>query len=100
MVDRVDGDDVGVLQLGECLRLAEELGRDFQRHEAVGQVPLLGEVHPAECSPAQLSNQVKAHEIVAHLGHCGQAAHQAIGHVRVGEVDVSKQPGVAVATRE
>ena len=72
-----------MLEPGQHLRLAGELGRDLQRHGAVGQVALAGEVDPAECPPAQLADQPEAQELVAHLGHRRQAEGQAIGRPRI-----------------
>ena len=55
VVDRVDRDDVGVLEPGEHLRLVPLGPRDLQRDRAVAQLDLLGQVHPGERPPAQLA---------------------------------------------
>jgi hypothetical protein len=99
-VDRVDGDDVGVLQLGERLRLVEADRRDLQRDGTRSQVVLACKVHPAERPPAQLPDQPEAQELTSHLGLRRQADHRAIRRLRVAEVDVPELPRVVDAARE
>src|SRR5262249_2515342 len=73
-VQRIDGDDVGVLQPGQPLRLAQGLGGDLQGHEPVGQVTLSGQVDAAERAAAQLGQQVEAEEGAADLGQLDEVA--------------------------
>ena len=47
-VRRIDGDDIGVLEPGEGLILAEQFRRDFQGHRPVGKRDLTGQEHAAE----------------------------------------------------
>jgi hypothetical protein len=56
-MDRVDRHDVGVLELGERPRFAEQVGDDLEDHEAIGQLALLGQVDPAERPAPQLGEE-------------------------------------------
>lgn len=47
-VCRIDGHNVGVLELGQRVRLAREFTRDFQRDKTMGQLRLPGQEYPAE----------------------------------------------------
>jgi hypothetical protein len=52
-----------MLELGQRLRLAEQLGGDLQRHGAIGQVALPRQVDAAERPPAQLADQPESGEV-------------------------------------
>jgi hypothetical protein len=64
-VDRVDRDDVGVLQLGERLRFAHDVRRDFQGDETVGEIALFGQIDLPERTAAQDGAQMKSKEMRA-----------------------------------
>ena len=76
VVDREDRHDVGVLELGQRLRLAARLGRDLQSDQPIGQVLLPGQEDPAEGPSPQLFDEVEAEEDVPPLGHRDQAPGQ------------------------
>lgn len=59
-MDRVDRDDIRVLEPGQCPGLAGQVGRDLERDEPVGELALTGEVYPAKCASAQYCNQLKS----------------------------------------
>ena len=81
---RVNRHDVGVLQLGQSLRLAQNVGRNLQGHVARGQVALLGQVDAAEGAAAELCQQPEAEEIGSGQRHLSQGFGQTLGHVAAG----------------
>ncbi len=56
---------MGVLQPGQRLRLAGAGARDLEGHQAVRQVPLLGEEDPGDPAPAELVEQSEATDRLA-----------------------------------
>ena len=68
---RVDGDDVGVLQPGERLRLARAVAGDLQRHRPVRELTLLGQEDAGEGPPAQLLDEAEAGDRLPGLGKGG-----------------------------
>ena len=67
-VDRIDGDDVGVLKLGEHPRLVVESRRDLENDGPIRQVTLASEIDLAESPSAKLVDQPKSDEILARRG--------------------------------
>ena len=103
---RVDGDDVGVLEPRERLRLARTGSRHLERDGPVGQMPLLRKIDPRECASAQLLDQPEPRDRLAGLrerrtvlagptrGQCAGPAEQVVNledfSERVGDV---RKPG-------
>jgi len=70
-VDGVNGDDVGVQQLGEGARLVVAAAGDLEDDVAVGQLALAGDEDAGEGALAEQRDQAEAHEVVADAGHVG-----------------------------
>ena len=100
LMDRVDRHDVGVLQLGERPRFAEQLGDDLQHHEAVGQLALPGQIDAAEGAPTQLGEQAKAEELAPDPGHRRHGPGQPSRDVGVRAVQLVEDLGVLPAPLE
>ena len=67
-MDRVDGDDVGVLQLGQGLGLGPLGGGALQDHVAVGQVGLFGQEDAGEGPAPQLAAEQEVEDLVPRRG--------------------------------
>ena len=63
-VNRVDGNDVGVLQSRQHPGLVALRGRQLQGHEAVPQAQLLRQEDPRERSSAKLQDEAKPRNLV------------------------------------
>ena len=85
-VERVDRDDIGVLELGQGLGLAEDVAGDLQRHRPAAEVRLPGEVDPAERPAAQLLLQPEAEENISRFGEGLRGLHPAGQRPRVRRV--------------
>ena len=88
-MERIDRDDVGVLESGELLRLGEAAGGHLEGDGPVGEVALVRQIDAAEGAAAQLTDDAEAQELLAHfrerneaLGQPGQAG---VGVVRLAE---------------
>ena len=64
---RVDGDDVGVLEPRQRLRLTRAGSRHLQGDGPVGQMLLFREIDPRECASAQLLDQPEPRDRLAGL---------------------------------
>ena len=90
-MDRIDRHDVRVLEPGEGVRLARDVGRDLQGDEPIGEIPLPGEIDPAERSSAKFAVDPEAEELPAWRGEAGQGIGQPLGLVRMGPVDRAEE---------
>jgi hypothetical protein len=100
IVNRIQGNNVRVLQLGEKIGFAPDVRGDLHDNVPVGQVFLLGEKHPAEGPAAQLAQQVKVAEMRADLRHRVHRPHQAPGRFRILLVQVAKELSVFGVARK
>ena len=69
----IDGNDVGVLQPRQGLRLARAGPRHLEGNGPIGQMLLLGQVNPRECPSSQLLDQAETRDRLAGLGKPGTA---------------------------
>ncbi len=69
----IDGNDVGVLQPRQGLRLARAGPRHLEGNGPIGQMLLLGQVNPRECTSSQLLDQPETRDRLAGLGQPGAA---------------------------
>ena len=67
-MERVDGHDVIVPELGERPRLLEELPGDLQDDEPIGELALAGQIDLAVRAPSQHGEQAKAEEVAPDHG--------------------------------
>ena len=67
-VDRVDRDDIRVLQLRQCLRFAAAEVGGLQRNAAVGEFGLLGQKDSRERPLAELLAQPISKQLIADFG--------------------------------
>src|SRR5262249_18429950 len=63
----VDGHNVGVLQLSQRLRLADQVGGPLEGQRALGEVPLPGENPPAKGATSKPANELEAKEAAPRL---------------------------------
>ena len=61
-MDRVDGDDVRVLELGQGELFPAQVGAHLQDNEPIGQIGLTGEKHASEGASTELARQVEIAE--------------------------------------
>jgi len=64
-MDRVEWDDVRVLQLSQSLRFAADVRCDFQGNQAIRQAGLARQENPAKRPTAQLFHKIKVEESLA-----------------------------------
>ncbi len=83
LVDGVDGDDVGVLQLRQRLRFRSLRGGALDDDPPTGQVALLGQEDAGEGAAPQLLAEAEVEDLVARLGQRrdgGAVAEQGMSH--------------------
>ena len=80
VVDRVDGNDVGVLKPGQGLRFLAQGPRNLG-HGPVGQAELLGQIDPCERPPTQFADD-------AETGH----DHAGFGVAKLGLIPLAHDP--------
>jgi hypothetical protein len=98
-VDRVDRDNIGVLQLGQGLRLIASDRRDFDDDWPPGQRVLASTEHSRKRTASQFSNKPEAENFIADLGERqGETAADAISRQGAKEGLVLPKPGYGIPT--
>ena len=92
-VHRVDRHDVGVLEPGQGLRLAEDVGGNLQDDAAAGEARLLSQIDAAEGPLTQLLKEPETEKLLAWFGETTHGARHAQGRFRVGMVRVPENLG-------
>jgi hypothetical protein len=72
LVFRINGHNVRVLQLGQALRFAAQVGGDLQSNKAVRESRLPSEEYAAERSVPEFTNELEAKEYISLRRHFGK----------------------------
>src|SRR5262249_48796581 len=70
VMQRVNWDNVRVLELGQPMRLTADAGRYFQSNQPVGKITLVGQIYPPKRAAAEHRQQPEAEKGAADRWKC------------------------------
>ena len=92
-MNRVDRNDIGVLQLGQRLRFVENIGCHLEGDRTISEVALLGQVNPAKGPATQFADQLEPEKFCAHFRQLRKTFRQQGGFLGSTQVQIAKELG-------